>query len=78
MKKSKELKAKDTPHLFIIYCGGHGVSFEEKQIFLLNLDDINKAKFQIESKFRYISEATGARVCCIYDCCRVAIETQIA
>ena len=74
MKKSKVLHEQKIPHLYIIYCGGHGVSSEEKQIFLLNEEDKVKAQFPIEFKFRTLSKSYGARVCCIYDCCRVAIE----
>ena len=77
MKKSMAYKKKNTPHLYIIYCGGHGCSSEEKQIFLLNEEDRVKAKFAIEFKFRLLSTNYGARLCCIFDCCRVAIENQI-
>ena len=77
MKKSMTFKKEKTPHLYIVYCGGHGCSSEEKQIFLLNEDDRVKAKFPIEFKFRMLSKNYGARLCCIFDCCRVAIENQI-
>ena len=74
--KSAELKKQGTPHLYIVYCGGHGVSKDEKQIFLFNTEDKSKVFFNIELKFRTISDNYDARVCCIYDVCRVAVEGQ--
>ena len=50
------------------------MSKKEKQIFLLNTDDRAKVEWPIEEKFRVIADRFGARVCCIYDVCRVAIE----
>ena len=46
--KSKELSLNDTPHLLIVYCGGHGVTIYEKQVFLLNMDQENKALYALE------------------------------
>ena len=48
MEKSKELSLKDTPHLLIVYCGGHGVTIYEKQVFLLNMDQEEKALYSLE------------------------------
>ena len=72
-RNSAELKKQGTPHLYIVYCGGHGVSKDEKQIFLLNTEDKTKVQFKVEEKFRTISNSFDARVCCIYDVCRVAV-----
>ena len=63
------------PHLIMVYCGGHGASKEEKQVFLFNSDDPREATYNIEFKLRWLindAEST-ARLFAIYDCCRVEI-----
>ena len=45
LKKSRALTAADTPHLIMVYVGGHGATQAEKQVFLLNSDKPNDALF---------------------------------
>ena len=45
MKKSRGLSHEGKAHLLIVYCGGHGATQEENQIYLLNSADVKKAKF---------------------------------
>ena len=62
-------------HLIFVYMGGHGATLNEKQIYLLNDADPNKAQYEIEYKLRYLVRDlnTTAHVCAIFDCCRVNI-----
>ena len=54
LKKSRALTAAGTKHLIMFYCGGHGATQSEKQVFLLNSDQPSKALFQLEFKLRYL------------------------
>ena len=63
-------KENETPHLYIVYCGGHGASEDEKQKFLFNTDVRKDADYPIEYKFRYLSKNYKTKVCCIFDVCR--------
>ena len=36
LKLSRKLTAENQEHLIMVYCGGHGATQNEKQVFLLN------------------------------------------
>ena len=80
LKKSRALTAADTPHLIMFYCGGHGATQNEKQVFLLNSDKPADALFQLEFKLRYLVQdpTTKARIFGMYDCCRVPLQNMPA
>ena len=75
-KKSRRLTDEGRSHLVMVYCGGHGATREEKQIYLLNNEDPKKAVYPLETKLRDLvrDEESLCRVCAIYDCCRMRIE----
>ena len=51
-KRSRKYTVEGKQHLIIAYMGGHGATFNEQQIYLLNDADPNKAQFNIEAKLR--------------------------
>ena len=67
---------RNKPHVIMVYCGCHGVSFEDRQVLLLNSDDKTEATFRIEEFIRKIVEDpfTEGRVFSIFDCCRTGVE----
>ena len=75
LKKTKELTALGEEHTLFVYVGGHGISHNEKQLYLFNTDDKHKAFFPIEQKLRYLQRDQGSKikVMAIYDCCRVPL-----
>lgn len=75
VKESRRLSADGQKHLIMVYCGGHGASLKEKQVFLFNSSNPNKAKVELEFKLRYIlGPASLARIFCMFDCCRVPLS----
>ena len=73
-KRSRKYTVDGKQHLIFVYMGGHGATYSEKQIYLLNDSDPNKAQYEIEYKLRYLvfkDPDTTAHVCAIFDCCRV-------
>ena len=59
----------------MVYCGGHGATQDEKQIYVVNSDKPKQAMFQMEFKLRYLvqDDDTTCRVFAIFDCCRVKL-----
>ena len=55
----------------MVYCGGHGATQNEKQVYLVNNSNAQKAMFQLEFKLRYFVQdaLTYARVFAVFDCC---------
>ena len=45
MKITRKKSADGIPHVIFVYIGGHGATFEEKQIYLLNDSSPAKAMF---------------------------------
>ena len=45
MKKSRGLTHEGKNHLIMVYCGGHGATQHEKQIYLLNSSEAKNAMF---------------------------------
>ena len=78
MKKSQALTVSGKVHIIMVYCGGHGATKSEKQLYLLNTSEAKQATFPLEYKMRYIvnNEISLGRVFSIYDCCRVPIEAM--
>ena len=76
MKKSRGLTHEGKAHMLIVYCGGHGATQQEKQIYLLNAAEAKNAMFQLEFKLRYLiqDEGTLCRIFAVFDCCRCRIE----
>ena len=74
-KLMKIQKEKQKPIIIFVYFGGHGATENEKQLFLLNNSDPKKVMFPLEFKMRYLANApySTARVCCVFDCCRVPL-----
>ena len=62
----------------MVYCGGHGATQNEKQVYLVNNSNAQKAMFQLEFKLRYFVQdaLTYARVFAVFDCCRVNISNM--
>ena len=44
-RKSRALSLKGVPHTIIVYCGGHGATKDEKQIYLLNTNEAKQSMF---------------------------------
>ena len=76
MKKAKKLFIQNTPHLLIVYCGGHGVTTDEQQVFLLNMDKEDHALFPLEFKLRYLNRECDTKLCAIYDVCRTVYHNK--
>ena len=72
-KRSRKYTVDGKQHLIFVYMGGHGATYNEKQIYLLNDADPNETQYEIEYKLRYLVKDldTTAHVCAIFDCCRV-------
>ena len=79
-KQSRALSTAGTPHLIMVYVGGHGATQNEKQVFLLNSDTPAKALFQLELKLRYLvyDETSKGRIFGMFDCCRVPLQNMPA
>ena len=45
LKASRKMSADQVPHVIITYCGGHGATQNEKQVYLLNDSNPSKAMF---------------------------------
>ena len=73
LKISRRRSADEIPHLIFVYCGGHGSTQDEKQLYLINSADPGNAMFQIEFKLRYLVKdyLSFCRIFAVYDCCRV-------
>ena len=75
LKLTRKLTAEKKPHLIMVYCGGHGATQNEKQVFLLNSAKPSDALFQLEFKLRYLVQdpCSTARIFGMFDCCRVPL-----
>ena len=56
MHQSKKLDVNGTPHVIMVYCGGHGAQREERQLYLVNSDDPKSVVFQLEYKLRCLKQ----------------------
>ena len=75
-KKSRALTGANQAHVILVYCGGHGATLDEKQIYLVNTDQPKLAMFQMQYKLRYLVhdiESKG-RVFAMFDCCRIMLD----
>ena len=62
-----------------MYCGGHGASQAEKQVFLLNGDRERDVLYNVEQHLRYFVKHDQERqlhIFAIYDCCRVMLQNM--
>ena len=63
--------------VLIVYCGGHGVECQGKQVFLLNSSTKEDALFNIEKKLRTFANLSSSlqntNIFALYDCCRSEI-----
>ena len=75
---TRKKSASEIPHIIFVYCGGHGATQTEKQIYLINSSDPGNAMFQIEFKLRYLvkDQFTTCRVFGVFDCCRVNLTNM--
>ena len=73
MKRVIEHQKKGENVFIYAYLAGHGVA-DNRQYFLTNSDDPQKALFPIEEKLRNISSAGKGKcfVFAVYDICRVS------
>ena len=76
LNKSRALTLQKRKHLIMFYCGGHGATQNEKQVFLFNSSKPSEAKFNLEFRLRYIvNDPTSlARIFGMFDCCRVPLS----
>ena len=74
--QSKKWTVAGQKHLIMFYCGGHGATQNEKQVFLFNSSKPGDAKFNLELKLRYmVNDPTSlARIFGMFDCCRVPLS----
>ena len=75
---SRKKSAAEIPHILFVYCGGHGATQCEKQLYLINSSDPANAMFQIEFKLRYLVKDafTYCRIFAVFDCCRVNLTNM--
>ena len=45
LKASRKMSANEVPHVIMTYCGGHGATQNEKQVYLLNDSNASNAVF---------------------------------
>ena len=78
LKMSRKKSAAEIPHIIFVYCGGHGATQAEKQLYLINSNDPANAMFQIEFKLRYLvkDQFTTCRIFGVFDCCRVNLTNM--
>ena len=80
-KLENKLAAAGISFTLFVYCGGHGGTHDEKQVFLLNSNDNQKAHVPIEQKLERLvggplKEEKDSRVIAFYDCCRVSLRQE--
>lgn len=78
LKASRAMSSKEEPHIIMVYCGGHGATQNEKQVYLLNCEKAQDAMFQLEFKLRYLVQdaLSYGRVFAVFDCCRVQMSNM--
>ena len=77
-KMSRKKSAAEIPHVIFVYCGGHGATQAEKQLYLINSGDPANAMFQLEFKLRYLvkDQFSTCRIFGVFDCCRVNLTNM--
>ena len=76
---SKAFDVEGKHHTLIFYGGGHGASYGEKQIYLLNGSAPVDVLYNIEQKLRTMASdeiSSHLHVFAIYDCCRVPLKNM--
>ena len=69
---TEKLNKKNRPHALLVYTGGHGVTANGDQMYLLDSNNHDEATFDIETKLKSLTKADSSllKVFAMYDCDR--------